>query len=83
MRPLELGATIGILGDGQLGRMLSQAASRLGFKVMTFGPDRQSPAAQVSMTSRIAAYSDQDALAARIDDYRAQLTAAVPDTVED
>ena len=61
-RPLGLGATIGILGDGQLGRMLSQAASRLGFKVMTFGPDRQSPAAQVSMASRIAAYSDEGAL---------------------
>jgi len=62
-RPLALGATIGILGDGQLGRMLSQAASRLGFKVMIFGPDRQSPAAQVSMASRIAAYSDESALA--------------------
>lgn len=63
MQPLNLGATIGILGDGQLGRMLSQAASRLGFKVMSFGPDRQSPAAQVSMASKIAAYSDETALA--------------------
>jgi len=63
MTPLALGATIGILGDGQLGRMLSQAASRLGFKVMSFGPDKQSPAAQVSMASKIAAYSDEGALA--------------------
>lgn len=63
MTPLKLGATIGILGDGQLGRMLSQAASRLGFKVVTFGPDKQSPAAQVSLTSKVAAYSDEDALA--------------------
>ncbi len=63
MQPLKLGSTIGILGDGQLGRMLSQAASRLGFKVMSFGPDRQSPAAQVSMASKIAAYSDEAALA--------------------
>ena len=63
IRPLALGATIGILGDGQLGRMLSQAASRLGFKVVTFGPDKESPAAQVSMVSRIAAYSDENALA--------------------
>ncbi len=63
MTPLALGATIGILGDGQLGRMLSQAASRLGFKVMSFGPDKLSPAAQVSMASKIAAYSDQEALA--------------------
>jgi 5-(carboxyamino)imidazole ribonucleotide synthase len=63
MEALKLGATIGILGDGQLGRMLSQAASRLGFKVVTFGPDKGSPAAQVSLTSKVAAYSDEDALA--------------------
>lgn len=63
MQPLPLGATIGILGDGQLGRMLSQAASRLGFKVITFGPDKESPAAQVSLASKVAAYSDEAALA--------------------
>ncbi len=63
MTPLRLGATIGILGDGQLGRMLSQAASRLGFKVVIFGPDKESPAAQVSLASRVAAYSDEAALA--------------------
>ena len=62
MTPLQLGATIGILGDGQLGRMLSQAASRLGFKVVTFGPDKESPAAQVSLASKVAAYSDEAAL---------------------
>src|SRR5476651_1952377 len=61
--PLPLGSTIGILGDGQLGRMLSQAASRLGFKVAVFGPDKGSPAAQVSHASRVAAYSDEAALA--------------------
>ena len=63
MEPLKLGATIGILGDGQLGRMLSQAASRLGFKVAIFGPDKESPAAQVSLASKVAAYSDETALA--------------------
>ena len=62
MAPLQLGATIGILGDGQLGRMLSQAASRLGFKVAIFGPDKGSPAAQVSLASKVAAYSDETAL---------------------
>ena len=62
MTPLGLGATIGILGDGQLGRMLSQAASRLGFKVIIFGPDKDSPAAQVSLASRVAAYADEAAL---------------------
>ncbi|MFT4075298.1 MAG: 5-(carboxyamino)imidazole ribonucleotide synthase [Asticcacaulis sp.] len=61
--PLPLGSTIGILGDGQLGRMLSQAASRLGFKVVTFGPDVGSPAAQVSLASKVAAYTDEAVLA--------------------
>ncbi|MGA9658968.1 MAG: 5-(carboxyamino)imidazole ribonucleotide synthase [Asticcacaulis sp.] len=60
--PLALGATIGILGDGQLGRMLSQAASKLGFKVVTFGPDVGSPAAQVSLASKVAAYTDEAVL---------------------
>ncbi len=63
MQPLGLGATIGILGDGQLGRMLSQAASRLGFKVVTFGPDKESPAAQVSLASKVAAYTNHSVLA--------------------
>ncbi len=63
MQVLGLGATIGILGDGQLGRMLSQAASRLGFKVVIFGPDKESPAAQVSLASKVAAYSDEAVLA--------------------
>ena len=62
MDALKLGSTIGILGDGQLGRMLSQAASRLGFKVAIFGPDKESPAAQVSLASKVAAYSDEVAL---------------------
>ena len=62
-QPLPLGSTIGILGDGQLGRMLSQAASRLGFKVVTFGPDVGSPAAQVSLASKVAAYTDEAVLA--------------------
>jgi 5-(carboxyamino)imidazole ribonucleotide synthase len=59
---LKPGSRIGILGDGQLGRMLSQAASRLGFEVIIFGPDINSPAAQVSVVSEIAAYTDQKAL---------------------
>ncbi|MBW8882842.1 MAG: 5-(carboxyamino)imidazole ribonucleotide synthase [Asticcacaulis sp.] len=64
MQPLPLGATIGILGDGQLGRMLSQAASRLGFRVAIFGPDGDSPAAGVSALSVIGGYRDEAALRA-------------------
>jgi 5-(carboxyamino)imidazole ribonucleotide synthase len=62
MKPLPLGATIGILGDGQLGRMLSQAASRLGFRVAIFGPDEASPAASVSAVSVVGDYRDEAAL---------------------
>lgn len=62
MTQLSLGATIGILGDGQLGRMLAQAASRLGFKVCIFGPERYSPAGQVSFDQVVANFNDFDAL---------------------
>jgi len=42
--PLGPDATIGILGGGQLGRMLALAAARLGFKSHVFCPDSHSPA---------------------------------------
>lgn len=64
MQALPLGATIGILGDGQLGRMLSQAASRLGFRVAIFGPEADSPAASVSAVSVVGGYRDEAALRA-------------------
>ena len=61
--PLATGSTIGILGGGQLGRMLAVAASRLGFKTHVFEPGADPPASQVSWRTTIAAYDDQDALA--------------------
>ena len=60
---LPLGATIGILGGGQLGRMLSLAASRLGFKTHIYCPDPDSPAFEVTSHKTVAAYDDRDALA--------------------
>ena len=42
--PLPPGSTIGILGGGQLGRMLSEAAARLGFDVAILEPQQDSPA---------------------------------------
>jgi 5-(carboxyamino)imidazole ribonucleotide synthase len=60
---LEPGATIGILGSGQLGRMLALAAARLGFKCHIFAPDRHSPAFDVAHAATIADYADQQALA--------------------
>ncbi|WP_187428309.1 N5-carboxyaminoimidazole ribonucleotide synthase [Roseobacter fucihabitans] len=61
--PLSSGATIGILGGGQLGRMLSVAAARLGFKTHVFEPGGEPPAAQVAHRLTTAPYTDADALA--------------------
>lgn len=60
--PLPPGSTLGILGGGQLGRMLSQAASRLGFNVVILDPEENSPAGRVSQGQIVAAYDDPTAL---------------------
>ena len=60
--PLQTGATIGILGGGQLGRMLSVAASRLGFKCHIFEPGAAPPAGQVADAVTTASYDDLAAL---------------------
>lgn len=62
--PLPTGATIGILGGGQLGRMLSVVASRLGFKTHIFEPGANPPAGQVADQVTTAAYEDEAALIA-------------------
>ena len=62
MTPLPPGSTIGILGGGQLGRMLSQAASRLGFNVVILDPEENSPAGRVSQGQIVAAYDNATAL---------------------
>ena len=59
---LTPGATIGILGGGQLGRMLSVAAARLGFKTHIFEPGTNPPAGQVADRVTTAAYEDANAL---------------------
>lgn len=59
---LTTGATIGILGGGQLGRMLSVAASRLGFKTHVFEPGANPPAGHVADQVTTAAYEDAEAL---------------------
>jgi len=56
--PLEPGSTIGILGGGQLGRMLALAASRLGFDVAILEPEPDSPAARVSARAIVTPYDD-------------------------
>lgn len=61
---LPTGATIGILGGGQLGRMLSVAASRLGFRTHIYEPAANPPAAHVADRVTTAPYDDLAALAA-------------------
>jgi 5-(carboxyamino)imidazole ribonucleotide synthase len=60
---LPPGSTIGILGGGQLGRMLALAAAQLGFKTHIYAPDAGSPAFDVATAHTIAAYDDELALA--------------------
>jgi 5-(carboxyamino)imidazole ribonucleotide synthase len=59
---LKPGDTIGILGGGQLGRMLAMAASRLGLKCQVFSPDPDSPAFDVVLRATCAEYADVEAL---------------------
>ncbi|OWY04877.1 5-(carboxyamino)imidazole ribonucleotide synthase [Thioclava sp. F42-5] len=62
--PLPYGSVIGILGGGQLGRMLSVAASRLGYKTHIFEPGANPPAGDVAHAVTTAPYEDEAALRA-------------------
>jgi 5-(carboxyamino)imidazole ribonucleotide synthase len=59
---LKPGDTIGILGGGQLGRMLAMAAARLGLRCEVFSPDPDSPAFDVVLNATCAEYADVEAL---------------------
>ena len=59
---LKPGDTIGILGGGQLGRMLALAAARLGLRCRVFSPDPDSPAFDVVANATCAEYADVEAL---------------------
>ncbi len=58
------GSTIGILGGGQLGRMLAMAAASMGYRVHIFAPEAELPAGDVSAAVTRAAYTDRAALEA-------------------
>lgn len=62
--PLPRGATIGIMGGGQLGRMLAMAAARLGFRTHIFAPAGDNPAFAVAHENTEAAFDDEAALKA-------------------
>jgi len=61
--PLPPGSTIGILGGGQLGRMLAIAASRLGLKTHIYSDEEAAPAFDVAAERTVGSYADKDALA--------------------
>ena len=58
------GATIGVLGGGQLGRMFAMAARRLGYRIHTLAPEEDTPTGQVADLAIRAPYEDLDAVRA-------------------
>lgn len=58
--PILPGATLGILGSGQLGRMLALAARQLGYRIHVYSPDGDSPTGQVADREFVGAYLDLD-----------------------
>lgn len=62
MRPILPGATIGVLGSGQLGRMFAIAARRMGYRVHTLSPDEDTPTGQIADVEVNAPYNDLDAV---------------------
>jgi 5-(carboxyamino)imidazole ribonucleotide synthase len=59
-RVITPGAAIGVLGSGQLGRMFAIAARRMGYRVHTYSPDRDTPTGQVADVEVRAPYEDLD-----------------------
>jgi len=61
-RAILPGATLGVLGSGQLGRMFAIAARRMGYRVHTLSPESDSPTGQVADQEITASYEDLDAV---------------------
>ncbi len=60
--PVPPGSVIGILGGGQLGRMIALAAAPLGYRCAVLTPEAEGPAAQVAWRTIVGAYDDEAAL---------------------
>ncbi|MFN2099240.1 5-(carboxyamino)imidazole ribonucleotide synthase [Altererythrobacter sp. MF3-039] len=65
---IDQGGTIGILGGGQLGRMLAMAAAALGYRCHVFTPERDSVAGEVSHQTTCSPWTDDQAIRAFADD---------------
>ncbi|MBI1246294.1 5-(carboxyamino)imidazole ribonucleotide synthase [bacterium] len=61
--PILPGATLGVLGSGQLGRMFAIAARRMGYRVHVFSPETDTPTGQVADVEITASYDDLEAVA--------------------
>ena len=61
-KPILPGATLGILGSGQLGRMFTLSAKSMGYRVHTFSPETDTPTGQAADREVVAAYDDLDAV---------------------
>ena len=62
--PILPGATVGVLGSGQLGRMLAGAAAALGYQVHVYSPEPGSPAGLVAAREVVGSYDDADSIGA-------------------
>ncbi|MGH2544733.1 MAG: 5-(carboxyamino)imidazole ribonucleotide synthase [Ardenticatenaceae bacterium] len=62
--PILPGATVGVLGSGQLGRMLAIEARKMGYRVHVLSPERDTPTGQVADREWVAPYDDLDAVRA-------------------
>ena len=62
MKVIQPSSTIGIIGGGQLGRMMGLAAKEAGFKIAVLDPTRNSPCGQIADIQIVAPYDDEQAL---------------------
>jgi 5-(carboxyamino)imidazole ribonucleotide synthase len=62
LKAIPPGSTIGIIGGGQLGRMLAMAAAQLGYRCHVYSPERSGPASEVAAAWTQGDYGDTDAL---------------------
>ena len=56
------GATIGLMGSGQLGRMFAMAARRMGYRIHVFSPEKDTPAGQFADREVVGAYEHETAV---------------------
>jgi 5-(carboxyamino)imidazole ribonucleotide synthase len=64
VKAIAPGSALGVLGSGQLGRMFTIAARRMGYRVHTFSPEEDTPTGQLADVEMTAEYEDLDALRA-------------------